>query len=115
MERENARRIIQSREITYGQIQDMLRAAYDDDNYLDQRPSKSNKNLSTAYVFNICWKVFKNKDPSEIITWDDELTTITPSIVEFGEFGPREWQVNPKPEIPTPIHHQEPVNPYEEL
>jgi len=112
MKREDARRIIQSQEITYGQIQDMLRSAYND-NYPDRRPSKTNANYSTAFVFNGFWKAFKDKDPTQIITWDDEFNALE-SIIGFGEFGPREWQPSPQPaEPPTPAYHQEPINPYD--
>lgn len=112
MNKSQARQISKSG-ITYGEIIEMLKRAYDDGAAKNIR-SIINPTMSKGTCFNILWKGHINRPLEDIISGINQLGAGN-ALREFGRYWEGEIpQQSPHEKYEGVFYHQEPINIYEQ-
>jgi hypothetical protein len=112
--RERLARRISRNDITYGQLKEMMRAAYDAGAVNADR-SVVNSSFTKGAVFNIFWPTIAKREDDELVTGYGSMKSAEHMLREFGQFwkGWKGWRppaVPPKLELSAP-YHEEPMDP----
>lgn len=97
-----AKKIATSGKITWGEIQQTLKRAFEAGK-ADGRRSVVNKGLSKAHTYNIVGNAIRDYDPDQIVsrTSYGEYCGAMHILRDFGEFW-EGWRPDPKPPRPAP-------------
>lgn len=106
MNKSTAKKIATSGKITWGEVQQTLKRAFDAGK-ADDRRSVINKGLTKAHTYNIVGGAIKDYHPDRIISQTNygEYCGAMHILRDFGEFW-EGWCPEPKQPLPEPAHTQ---------